>query len=76
MQAQMQAKTQIQPDEVSEQQSYVSDEEVLNYVKQNNPELYEKLTQLSPEDQARALSMMRGSEYETQENSNIEGDIE
>lgn len=37
----------------------ISDEDVLTYIKQNNPRVYEQLLRLSPEDQQRALAMMR-----------------
>lgn len=37
----------------------ISDDEVLEYVKQTNPQIYEKLMSLSPEEQQKALMMMR-----------------
>ena len=37
----------------------ISDDEVLEYVKQTNPQIYEKLMSLSPEEQKKALMMMR-----------------
>ncbi len=39
----------------------ISDEEVLEYIKENNQQVYEQLMQLSPEDQQRAMAMMRNS---------------
>ena len=48
----------IEAQNVAPQQ--ISDEEVLEYVRQNNPEIYERLMSLSPEDQQRAMAMMRG----------------
>ncbi|MBQ2934387.1 MAG: hypothetical protein IJE02_07235 [Clostridia bacterium] len=39
----------------------IGDEEVLEYIKQTNPEVYEKLMSLSPEDQQKAMAMMRNS---------------
>lgn len=43
----------------------ISDDEVLTYIKQNNPQIYEQLMRLSPEDQARALLMMRSGKQNT-----------
>lgn len=37
-----------------------TDDEVLEYLKQTNPQAYERLMRLSPEEQQQALSMMRG----------------
>ena len=37
-----------------------TDDEVLEYLKQTNPQAYEQLMRLSPEEQQQALSMMRG----------------
>ena len=37
----------------------ISDQEVLEYVRENNPVVYEQLARLSPEEQSRALAMMR-----------------
>ncbi len=46
----------------------IGDAEILEYVKSSNPEIYEELMQLSPENQVRALAMMRGvQETPTQE---------
>ena len=69
----MQSQMLTQQDE-NAQQYDISDREVLNYVKQTNPQVYEKLTQLSPEDQLRAFSMMRGNGTE-QQNTETEGDL-
>lgn len=72
--SEMQSQMLNQQDE-NAQQYDVSDREVLNYVKQTNPQVYEKLTQLSPEDQLRAFSMMRGNDSE-QQNTETEGDLQ
>ena len=69
----MQSQMLTQQDE-NAQQYDISDREVLNYVKQTNPQVYEKLKQLSPEDQLRAFSMMRGNGTE-QQNTETEGDL-
>ena len=37
----------------------ISDEELFEYLKQTNPQLYERLIQLSPEDRAKVLTIMR-----------------
>ena len=37
----------------------VGDEEVLAYIKQNNPDIYSRLVALPPQEQQRALAMMR-----------------
>ena len=37
----------------------ISDQEVLEYIRQNSPQLYEQLMRLSPKEQARAFAMMR-----------------
>ena len=37
----------------------IGDEEVLEYVKRNNPQVYEQMMALSPEEQQQALAMMR-----------------
>lgn len=42
----------VSPDEIG-------DDEVLRYVRQTNPEIYEKLMSLPPEEQQKALMMMR-----------------
>ncbi len=68
-QQQMAAQPNITPDDVG-------DDEVLEYIKQNNPDVYEKLISLSPEDQQRALSMMRnGADGAQQQNENMVGDL-
>lgn len=46
-----------------------SDEEVVEYIRQNNPDVYEQLMSLSPEDRARALSMMRNGASTQSEDS-------
>ena len=53
----------------------IGDEEVLAYIKQNNPEIFEQLMRLSPQDQKRALSMMRNGRGDTQQNERMVGDI-
>ncbi len=50
----------------------IGDNEVLEYVKQTNPEIYKKLMSLSPEDQQRALEMMRSGGNGQQ---NVVGDL-
>ncbi|MBQ8740803.1 MAG: hypothetical protein IJY79_04560 [Clostridia bacterium] len=67
-QQQMAAQPSITPDDIG-------DGEVLKYIKQNNPQVYEKLMSLSPEDQQRALSMMRNSTGGAQQNENMVGDL-
>lgn len=68
-QQQMTAESSVTPDDIG-------DEEVLSYIKQNNPEVYEKLMSLSPEDQHRALSMMRnGAGGAQSQNENMVGDL-
>ena len=52
MAAQQAPRPNVTPDQIG-------DEEVLEYIKQTNPEVYEKLMSLSPEDQQRAMAMMR-----------------
>ena len=37
----------------------IGDDEVIEYIRQTNPEIYERLMSLSPEEQQRALTMMR-----------------
>ncbi len=46
-----------------------SDEEVVEYIRQNNPDIYEQLMSLSPEDRSRALSMMRNGASTQSEDS-------
>lgn len=53
----------------------IGDEEVLAYIKQNNPEIFEQLMRLSPQDQKRALAMMRNGRGDTQQNEKMVGDI-
>lgn len=53
-QQQMAARSNVTADDIG-------DEEVLAYIKQNNPEVFDKLMQLSPEEQKRVLAMMRQS---------------
>ena len=57
----------------------ISDYEILEYIKQNNPKLYEEFLRLSPEDRLRAFSMMRSNNTSepVQENLNnkVEGDL-
>lgn len=54
---------------------YISNQEVLEYIKQNNPQVYERLISLSAEDQQIALEMMRNSVNGTQQNEDTVGDI-
>lgn len=68
MAQQMAAQPSVTPDGIG-------DGEVLAYIKQNNPQVYEKLMSLSPEDQQRALSMMRNSAGGAQQNENMVGDL-
>ena len=53
----------------------IDDEEVLEYVKQNKPDVYEQLTGLSPEEQQQVLSMMRGGNLAEQKNEQEVGDV-
>ncbi len=54
----------------------IGDDEVLEYIKQNNPQVYEQLMRLSPEDQQRALTMMRtGAGGAQSQNENMVGDL-
>ncbi len=53
----------------------IGDEEVLAHIKRNNPDVYERLMRLSPEDQQRAFSMMRNSAGSAQQNENMVGDL-
>ncbi len=41
------------------QPAQVGDQEILQYIMEKNPELYEQLMNLPPEEQARAIAMMR-----------------
>ncbi len=50
----------------------IGDEEVLEYIKQTNPEIYERLMSLSPEEQQRVLMMMRQGGQSAQD---VEGDL-
>lgn len=62
-----------QPEVVPDQ---IGDEEVLEYIKQTNPEVYEKLMSLPPEDQQRAMAMMRnGTGSAPVQNENMVGDL-
>lgn len=51
----------------------ISDQEVLAYIKQKNPQVYEQLLRLSPEDQQRAMAMMRNGAGGAQQN--VVGDL-
>ena len=54
----------------------ISDDEVLEYVKQTNPQIYEKLMSLSPEEQQKALMMMRqGGSSPTNTSTQEVGDL-
>jgi len=55
----------------------IGDDEVIEYVRQTNPEIYERLMSLSPEEQQRALMMMRqgSSSAPTSENTQEVGDL-
>ena len=39
----------------------ISNQDVLEYIKQNNPELYERFMSLPPEEQERAMQMMNSA---------------
>lgn len=62
----------IEAQSVAQQQ--ISNEEVLEYIRQNNPEVYERFMRLSPEDQQRAMAMMRGGEV-GEKNDEMVGDM-
>ncbi len=72
---QQQAMVQQQEAEPTVTSDDITDEEVLTYIKQKNPEAYERLMSLSPEEQAMALSMMRNGSGSAQQNENMVGDI-
>ena len=59
MQMQQQAinEQKLQESEVSPDD--ISDREVIDYLRQNNPKIFEQLMRLSPENRIRALNMMR-----------------
>ena len=57
-QQEQEAKPDISPDNIS-------NEEVLEYIKNNRPEIYERLMALSPEEQQKALAMMREENLNT-----------
>ena len=57
-QAMMQGQAASQPNVTPDQ---IGDGEVLEYIRQTNPEVYERLMSLSPEDQQRAMAMMRNN---------------
>lgn len=82
-QAQLQQTTQMatmQPNTTDEQEisnasvlpNEISDQEVIEYIRQKNLPIYEELTKLSDEDQKRALLMMRGNYDENFKN--MDGD--
>ncbi len=50
----------------------IGNEEVIEYIKQNNPQVYEQLMKLSPQQQQEALMMMRNGGQATQ---NVVGDL-
>lgn len=54
----------------------ISDEEVLEHIKNNRPEIYERLMALSPEEQQKALAMMREENLNFEEQNRVfrEGD--
>ncbi len=55
----------------SDNRSEISNQEILQYIKAENPQVYEQLMSLSPEDQERALSLMRDhSQQQKQEDGN------
>ena len=63
------AQPEISPDSIG-------DEEVVEYIKQNNLEVYEKLMNLSPEEQQQAMAMMRNNTGNASvQNENMVGDI-
>lgn len=55
----------------------ISDEEVIEYLKGNNPEIHQRLIALTPEEQQQALRMMRGDNATGQQddNLNVVGDL-
>ncbi|MBR6502287.1 MAG: hypothetical protein IKT42_02485 [Clostridia bacterium] len=73
-QAAMQQQAMAQQNEASVSTDEIGDAEVLEYVKQNRPDVYERLMRLSPEDQQKALTMMRNGAT-TQTNTQEVGDI-
>ncbi len=73
--AQQQAMAQQMASEPSVTPDDIGDEEVLEYIKQNNPQVYEQLMRLSPADQQRALVMMRNGAGGAQQNENMVGDL-
>ncbi len=59
---QMQQATTIQQPTQPVNENSVSDQEILQYINEYNPELYAQLAALPDEDQARALNMMRNTQ--------------
>lgn len=69
MQGQVAAQPEVSPDQIG-------DGEVLEYIRQTNPEVYERLMSLSPEDQQRAMDMMRNKMGGAPvQNENMVGDL-
>lgn len=70
-QQQAMAQHQAQMPQQSVSPDDIGDEEVLEYIRQNNPQVYEQLTMLSAEEQQQALAMMRNGGQST----NVVGDL-
>lgn len=72
-QAMMQQQSTAQPNVSPDQ---IGDGEVLEYIRQTNPEVYERLMSLSSEDQQRAMAMMRNNTGGAPaQNENMVGDL-
>ena len=73
-QAAMQQQAVAEPSAAPVSTDEIGDEEVLEYIRQNRPDVYEQLMRLSPEDQQKAMSLMR-SGAATQTNTQEVGDM-
>lgn len=58
-QQEQQAQMQMDAEANLQQQNEISNEEILEYIKLKSPQVYEQLMALSPEEQERALELMR-----------------
>lgn len=58
-QAAMQQQAVAEPSTAPVSTDEIGDEEVIEYIRQNRPDVYEQLMRLSPEDQQKAMSLMR-----------------
>ena len=81
-QQEQQAQMAAQPNAANEQNvapvspDEIGDDEVIEYIRQNNLQVYEQLMRLSPEDQQRALAMMRNNAGDAPvQNENMVGDL-